>query len=142
MKTHARKIATLGKHVAYGGTGGQGAGQRVHDALTNHAAKLGVGKSKREVVEVIRTTVNKIQQDVRAEWVELPKTEPDAWGGIFCGWSKDGPWIWEVTPAGGSQFQDPFATTGSGYAVAHAALINVSHFKFDQQTIEGAKAIA
>jgi len=91
---------------------------------------------------VLRRTVNPIQHQLKQEWVQLPGTEPEAWGGIFCGWAKDGPWIVEIDPGGPSQFQDPFASTGSGYALAHTAMTSVAHFKVGEQSLEGAKAIA
>src|SRR5438132_2722274 len=56
--------------------------------------------------------------------------------------AKDGPWIFEIDPSGPSQFQDPIASTGSGYPLAHTALIGVAHFKVEEQSTEGLKAIA
>lgn len=142
VKLPAKKIERLGKHVAYGGTGGQGAGQRVHAALEAQASKMSATKSAAEIANVIRQTVNPLQKQIRQEWVELPNTQPESWGAIFCGWSKDGPWIFEIDPGGPSQFHDPFAATGSGHPLAHTALISVAHFKVGQQSLEGAKAIA
>ncbi len=142
VKLPAKKIARLGKHVVYGGTGGQGAGQRLHAALEDQAAKMNVAKPQGETADVIRRVVNPLQQQVFGEWVQLPNTEPEMWGGIFCGWSKEGPWIFEIDLHGPSQFHDPFAATGSGHALAHAALMSVAHFDVGQQSLEGAKAIA
>ena len=142
MKISAKKIARLGKHVVYGGTGGQGAGQRVHTALQGQAAKMNAAKPQAETAAVIRAAVNPIQQQVRNEWVQIPNSQPEMWGGIFCGWSKEGPWIFEIDLNGASQFHEPFAATGSGHAVAHAALMNVAHFDVAHQSLEGAKAIA
>jgi proteasome beta subunit len=142
MKLPAKKIGRLGKHVVFGGTGSQGAGQRIQAALENQASKLNVGKRQSEIAEIIRRTANPLQKQIRQEWVELPKTEPESWGAIFCGWSSDGPWIFEIDPTGPSQFQDPFAATGSGHPLAHTALVSVAHFNVAQQSLAGAKAIA
>ena len=142
MKKDAKKIEILGKHVAYGGTGGQGAGQRIHDALTSHAAKMGVNKPSTDVTDVIRRIVNPIQLEVHSEWVQLPGTQPESWGALFCGWSSDGPWIYEVDPSGKFQFHDPYATTGSGFAVSRAALVSVEHFRFEEQSVDQAKVVA
>lgn len=141
MKLPSRKTARLGKHVVYGGTGGQGAGQRIHTALEAHAAKMGANKPAAETAALIRGLVNPIQQQIRNEWVQLPGTEPEVWGGIFCGWGKDGPWIFEIDVSGPSQFQDPFAATGSGHPLAHTALISVAHFDVRNQSLEGVKAL-
>jgi 20S proteasome alpha/beta subunit len=142
MKLPTKKIARLGKHVAYAGTGGQGAGQRVHAALQDHAAKMNKVKDREDTAALIRQIVNPIQQQVHSEWVQLPNSQPESWGAIFCGWGKEGPWIFEIDPSGPSQFQSPFASTGSGHAVAHAALISVAHFDLGHQSLDGAKALA
>jgi 20S proteasome alpha/beta subunit len=142
VKSHAKKIERLGKHVVYAGTGAQGAGQRVHAELLPHAAKMNPAKPPSHFSDLIRGLVNPIQQKVKGEWVQLPGTQPDSWGAIFCGWSSEGPWIFEVDAAGGSQFQDPLASTGSGMVLAHTALVSVSHFQVGQQSLEGIKAIA
>ena len=94
-----------------------------------------------DIAAAIRRGVNPIQQEICREWVALPGTQPEAWGGIFCGWAKDGPWIFEVDVSGPSQFQDPFAATGSGHPLAHTALVGVTHFDVGHQSLEGAKAI-
>jgi proteasome beta subunit len=142
VKSHALKVWKLGKHFVYAGTGGQGAGQRVHANLTALAPKLNVGKPAADAATLIRSTVNPIQQQVLKEWVQLPSTQPESWGGIFCGWSKEGPWIFEIDPSGPSQFHDPIASTGSGHALAHTALVSVAHFDVGKQPLEGVKAIA
>jgi 20S proteasome alpha/beta subunit len=141
MKMATKKISKLGKHVVYGGTGGVGAGQRIHEALEPHAAKMGAAKPAGDTAALILSIVNPIQQQIRKEWVELPNTQPEAWGGIFCGWSKEGPWIFEIDPSGPSLFQDPFAATGSGHPLAHTALISVAHFDVGEQPLEGVKAL-
>ncbi len=142
VKLLTKKVQRLGKHVVYGGTGGQGAGQRIHAALSDQASKLSVTKSAAEIAKIIRETVNPIQQQVRQEWVQLPNTQPESWGAIFCGWSTEGPWIFEIDPAGASQFQEPFAATGSGHPLAHTALMSVAHFEVGKQSLEGIKALA
>ncbi len=86
--------------------------------------------------------VNPLQKEVKDEWVGLPDTQPSAWGGIFCGWSNAGPWIFEIDVGGASQFLDPIGSTGSGYALAHVALAGVAHYEVARQSLEGAKAIA
>ena len=141
MKIPSKKIAKLGKHVVYGGTGGQGAGQRIHAALDSHAAKMGANKAAADTAMLIRSIVNPIQQQIHREWVQLPNTQPEVWGGIFCGWGKEGPWIFEIDVAGPSRFQDPFAATGSGHPLAHTALISVTHFDVGHQSLEGVKAL-
>ncbi len=141
MKLPAKKIARLGKHLVYGGTGGQGAGQRIHADLDAHATKMGLSKPASETAALIRGIVNPIQQQIRKEWVELPNTQPEVWGGIFCGWGKEGPWIFEIDLSGPSQFQDPFAATGSGHPLAHTALISVAHFDVGHQPLERVKAL-
>lgn len=142
MKLPTKKISRLGKHVVYGGTGGQGAGQRIHAALQAQAPKMNAAKPCAETGQLIQQVVNPIQQQVLSEWVKLPNTQPEMWGGIFCGWGKEGPWIYETDVNGSAQFHSTFAATGSGHAVAHAALINVAHFDVSHQSLEGAKAIA
>lgn len=142
MKLPTKKIVRLGKYAVYGGTGGQGAGQRIRTALEAHAAKMGNNRDAADIGEVIRRTVNPIQHEVHKEWVQIASSQPEVWGGIFCGWAKDGPWIFEVDVSGPSQFQDPFAATGSGHPLAHTALMSVAHFDVASQSLEAAKAIA
>jgi proteasome beta subunit len=126
VKLVSKKIEHLGKHLVYGGTGGVGAGQRMHAALIPHAAKMGIGRTATDIADTIRGLVNPAPQQIRSEWVQLPNTSPEEWGAIFCGWAKDRPWILEIAPSGITQFHDPFAAMGSGHPFAHTVLLSVS----------------
>jgi proteasome beta subunit len=142
VKLPVKKIKRLGKSIVYGSTGGSGLAQRVHFELDKQAGKLGSAKGKEQVADIIRPLAIPLMQQARKEWVQLPHTEPDGWGAIFCGWTNNEPWIFEIDPAGTSGFHDVFAATGSGHPLAHAALMAVQHFKVEEKTLEAAEAIA
>jgi 20S proteasome alpha/beta subunit len=142
MKLPTKKIEQLGPNVVYAGTGGQGAGQRVQNALTAQEPSISSAASSSAAVDIIRAVVNPIQKAALDEWIQLPNSQPEVWGGIFCGFSSDGLWIYEIDTTGAAQFHSVFAATGSGHPVAHAALMNVAHFDVATQSLEATKAIA
>lgn len=143
VKLHATKIDRLGKHVLFGGTGSQGCGQRVKAALDPHASKMSPTKTKSETANLIHGLANEEQKKSMSSFVNYGAgAQAETWGGIFCGWSKDGPWIMEIDLNGSWQFADPFAATGSGYAFAHLALGTVQHYDVANQPLDAAKAIA
>jgi 20S proteasome alpha/beta subunit len=142
MKLPTRKIERLGPNVVYAGTGGQGAGQRIQAALAPYEAQIGAATTSIEIARIVTTVVNPIQKAILDEWVQLPNSQPEMWGGIFCGTSPDGLWIFEIDIQGPWQFHNVFTATGSGHAVAHAALMNVMHFDVANQSLEANKAIA
>jgi proteasome beta subunit len=143
VKLDTEKVQKLGKHVLWAGTGAEGCSQRVKEALEPHAAKFGINQTKANTATAIHSHANTVQRASREAFVEYQKgADAEAWGGIFCGWSKDGPWIAEIDPNGGWQFHEPFAATGSGYAFAHLAIGSIRHYEPRTQTLEAAKAIA
>lgn len=137
-----QKVIKLSKHVVYAATGSTGAGQRIGASLRQQASKLVGTKSPEENADVLRRAIHPLQKAIVAEWTGLVGTQAEPWGAIFCGWSNAGPWVFEIEPSGASGFHDPFATTGSGYAFAHAALMERDHFGIAAQPLEAAKGIA
>lgn len=143
VRFDAPKIDKLGKHILFAGTGAQGCSQRVKAALDPHAAKFSLSKPKGETASSIHGLANTVQKESYGAFVQYAKeAQPEAWGGIFCGWAKDGPWIMEIDLNGGWQFHDPVAATGSGYAFAYLAIAHVQHYDVGNQPLNIAQAIA
>jgi proteasome beta subunit len=143
VKLETAKVTKLGKHILWAGTGAEGCSQRVEAALTPHASKYGVTQEKAKTATAIHQAANEVQRKSMQAFVKYqPSVGPETWGGIFCGWAKDGSWIAEMDPNGGWQFHDPFAATGSGYAFAHVAIASVRHYDPPTQHLEAAKVIA
>ena len=121
VKLSASKVRQLGKYVLWAGTGAQGCDQRVEAGLAPHASKYGLTQDAARTAAAIHQEANKVQLASVQSFVRYSaQAQPEAWGGIFCGWSKDGSWILEIDLNGGWQFHDPFAATGSGMPFAHS----------------------
>jgi proteasome beta subunit len=143
VRLDAAKVKPLGKHILWAGTGAQGCSQRIEAALLPHAAKYGPSQDQWKTARAIQGEANKVQLASAQSFVQFsPTAHREAWGGIFCGWSKEGPWIMEIDLNGGWQFHDPFAATGSGMAFAHLAIGSIQHYDPQTQSLDAAKAIA
>lgn len=142
MRIPTTKIFLLGSHLAYAGTGSVGLGQRINENLDGKTAELGRARNRRESAGVIFKVVNPIQKAAVSEAVGLVGGQVATWAGLFCGCDSSGAWIYEIDANGESQFHDLFVSKGSAYAVAHAAMVGVSHYDLATSSLESVKAIA
>jgi proteasome beta subunit len=143
VRLDTAKVKRLGKHILWAGTGAEGCSQRVEAAIEPHASKYGTNQEAGKTAQSIHAEANQVQRASLASFVQYAQNvRPELWGGIFCGWAKDGPWIMEIDLNGGWQFHNPFAATGSGYAFAHLAIGSVRHYDPPSQSLDAAKAIA
>lgn len=143
VKVHAEKVRKLDDHIVWAGTGAQGCDQRVELALSENLPALARTNPKATIAARIHQLANQVQANSRQAFVQFAgDAQPESWGGIFCGWADDGPWIMEIDLNGGWQFHDLVAATGSGHAFAHLAIGSVHHYDVAGQELEAAKAIA
>jgi 20S proteasome alpha/beta subunit len=143
VKEEAIKVERVGPNILMGGTGAQGCSQRVSAGLNQHLKHLAPDKSKAIAANVIHQVANQVQKASRDAFVQYGQgAQPESWGGIFVGWSSDGPWIVEVDLNGGWQFHERRASTGSGYAFASLAMGFVRHHDVPGLNLDAAKAIA
>ena len=138
------KIDQVGDALLFAGTGAQGVGQRVKQALENNLNKIGKSKAQSKIGPEIHRLVNPLQKASEAAYVNVPGSNMEVWGGIFCGISSDGFYLMEIDLNGGWQFYDnlPFAATGSGHAFVHLAVSSVLHHDVANQTLAAAKLLA
>jgi hypothetical protein len=120
VRLDAAKVRPFGSHVLWAGTGSQGCSQRVEAAIAPQADDYGPGRTSEEISLAIHERANQVQLASIQSFVNYgQQAHPELWGGIFCDWAINGPWIMEIDLNGGWQFNDPFA--GSGCAFAHLA---------------------
>jgi len=138
------KIDTVGDSILFAGTGAQGLGQRVKQALENNLTKLNKKLPRAKLGQEIHRLVNPIQKAAHDAFVPIPNAHEEVWGGIFCGIASDGLYLMEIDLNGGWQFHDhpPFAATGSGHAFAHLAISSVMHHDVENQSLLTAELLA
>lgn len=141
MRSNIDKVHVLGSHIAYASVGAHGVAQKVSAALGEVASTLSPQRTRDDLADIIERTVNPVQRRAREQWIEMPNTAPPEWAAIFCGWSRDGAWIFEVGPDGQSEFHDRFTAAGSGGPFAHVALVSVRHYSIETKSLVAAKAV-
>ena len=143
IKLDATKVRAFGDHILWARTGAQGCNQRVELALSGQQVNLTNAQDKATIGAVVHSLANPVQQQSRQAFVQFSsQAQSESWGGIFCGWASDGPFIMEIDLNGGWQFHDKVAATGRGYAFAHLAIGSVQHHNVDTRSLEHAKVVA
>lgn len=143
IKIDAEKVDTIGSHLLFAGAGAQGCTQRIKQLLYERLDSLGADKPAVELAAEIHEVANAVQKASLGSFVQHgAHAEPERWGGIFCGWASDGPFIMEVEFNGGWQFHEEAAAAGSGFQFAMLAQASVQHYNVPAQSLEAAKAIA
>lgn len=143
IKFPTPKVYLLGDHIAYGATGDVGLIQRIQATFEEQLVpNLQPDIPKEQVGGMIVGLSNQWQKLSLAQWIQIPGSQPAQWGAIFCGWTNDEPWLFEVDLNGSSLHHSVIAATGSGYPLAHAALLAANHYRIEGQSLEAVKAIA
>jgi 20S proteasome alpha/beta subunit len=137
-----QKVVKVSDAVLMGGSGSSGLMQRLEHNLKPHEGLLQAGQPRNGLKRILFGHANALQQQARAEWTGFPKTQQQAWGGLFVGWSADGPFILHVSVDGAVEFCDSHAAEGSGTFYALLAIATVRHHDFNAIRLPHAQTIA
>ncbi|HEY7831581.1 MAG TPA: hypothetical protein VIC06_13555 [Solirubrobacteraceae bacterium] len=142
MRSQTEKVHQLGSHILYAGVGNEGLQQRVARALRDKVDLLTPRQDRNRLAETIHASINAQQREAVDRWTKISSTEEPLWGGVFCGWAIDGPWILEIDPSGEWQFHEAFATAGCASALVHQAMIDAEYLRLPERPLVVAQVIA
>jgi 20S proteasome alpha/beta subunit len=142
MRSQTEKVRRLGSHIVYAAVGDEGLQQRIARALEGKVELLTPRQDRNRLAEAIHAGANELQRKALEGWTKISSTEEPRWGGVFCGWAADGPWMLEIDASGEWQFHDAFAAVGCASALVHLAVMDAEHLRLPQRPLRAAQVIA
>src|SRR6266496_5102200 len=138
----ARKLDELHGRIAFGCSGSSGLRQRVVAALRNQVSSADCRAPIDELRPKIFGIVNPLQQQARAEHVELPNAHPPCLEMLFAGVTDGRSWIYEITPDGKDE-EHEFAEAigGARHYAIHGMFYN-RHLELDQRPLNQVRMVA
>jgi Proteasome subunit len=141
-RTEARKLEDLHGMVAFGCAGDAGLRQRVVLALRRDVKAIDCKQSLDVLRPLFHQIVNPLQQEARAEYVNLPGTEPSVVSMLFAGVSRGRKWLYEINADGKDEEHELAEAIGSARHYAINGMVYQRHLRLAGRPIQQVRLAA